>query len=93
MALLLYPGCWRKCMKKIMTTGKNLTGIKKRLFFWSVTLGEKYDNNISGGWWYNLQLAIANKLVFSKWREALGGNISFIVTWWRRLPGEAVAYF
>lgn len=74
------PRLLEKVYEKIMTTGKNLTGIKKKLFFWSVALGEKYDNTISGGWWYNLQLAIANKLVFSKWREALGNNISFIIT-------------
>ncbi len=43
-------------------------------------LAEKYDNQKSGGWWYDTQLAIANKLIFSKWREALGGNINFIVT-------------
>jgi long-chain acyl-CoA synthetase len=74
------PRLLEKVYEKIMTTGKNLTGIKKKLFSWSVALGEKYDNNISGGWWYNLQLSIANKLVFSKWREALGNNISFIIT-------------
>ena len=74
------PRLLEKVFERIMTTGSNLTGIKRRLFFWSVGLAEKYDNNISGGFWYNLQLRIANKLVFSKWREALGNNISFIVT-------------
>lgn len=74
------PRLLEKVFEKIMNTGSQLTGIKRKLFFWSVGLAEKYDNNISGGAWYNLQLAIANKLVFSKWREALGGNISFIVT-------------
>lgn len=74
------PRLLEKVFEKIMTTGSQLTGIKRRLFYWSVQLAEKYDNNISGGFWYNLQLAIANKLVFSKWRAALGGNVSFIVT-------------
>ena len=63
-----------------MAKGAEQTGIKKKLFFWAVALGEKYDNIQSGGFWYNLQLAIANKLIFTKWREALGGNVSFIVT-------------
>lgn len=74
------PRLLEKVFEKIMATGNQLTGIKKRLFFWSVSLAAKYDNHVSGGAWYNLQLMIANKLVFSKWREALGGNISFIVT-------------
>src|SRR5205823_5364019 len=57
-----------------------LTGIKKKLFLWSVGLAEKYDDTIDGGFIYNTKLAIANKLIFSKWREALGGNIKLIVT-------------
>jgi long-chain acyl-CoA synthetase len=74
------PRLLEKVFEKIMATGNSLTGIKRRLFFWAVALASKYDNNISGGGWYNLQLSIANKLVFSKWRQALGNNIRFIVT-------------
>ncbi len=74
------PRLLEKVFEKIMQKGNELTGLKRRLFFWSVSVAGKYDNQTNAGWWYNLQLAIANKLVFSKWREALGGNISFIVT-------------
>ena len=74
------PRLLEKVFEKIMAKGAEQTGIKKKLFFWAVALGEKYDNIQSGGFWYNLQLAIANKLIFTKWREALGGNVSFIVT-------------
>lgn len=74
------PRLLEKVFEKIMQKGNELTGLKRRLFFWSVSVAGKYDNQTNAGWWYILQLAIANKLVFSKWREALGGNISFIVT-------------
>ncbi|MFN3299032.1 MAG: AMP-dependent synthetase/ligase [Sediminibacterium sp.] len=74
------PRLLEKVFEKIMSKGSELTGTKRKLFFWAVDLAEKYDNRVSGGAWYNLQLAIANKLIFSKWREALGGNISFIIT-------------
>jgi len=74
------PRLLEKVFEKIMAKGAELTGAKRKLFFWAVDLAEKYDNRISGGIWYNLQLAIANKLIFSKWREALGGNISYIIT-------------
>jgi long-chain acyl-CoA synthetase len=74
------PRLLEKVFEKIMTTGSQLTGIKKALFFWAVSVAEKYDNLEDGGAWYNLQLALANKLIFKKWREALGGNISFIIT-------------
>jgi len=74
------PRLLEKVFEKIMHKGNELKGIKRRLFFWALSVGGKYDNQTSGGWWYNLQLSIANKLIFSKWREALGGNISFIVS-------------
>ena len=74
------PRLLEKVFEKIMAKGSELAGVKRKLFFWAVGLAEKYDNNISGGIWYNTQLALANKLVFSKWREALGGNISFIIS-------------
>jgi long-chain acyl-CoA synthetase len=74
------PRLLEKVFERIMATGSSLKGIKRALFFWSVSLAEKYDNNISGGWWYNFQLMLANKIIFSKWREALGNNIKYIVT-------------
>lgn len=74
------PRLLEKVFEKIMAKGSELTGTKRKLFFWAVNLAEKYDNRVSGGLWYNMQLALANKLIFSKWREALGGNISFIIT-------------
>ena len=74
------PRLLEKVFEKIMITGESLTGIKRKLFFWAVGLAEQYDNLIPGSWWYRTQLKLANKLVFSKWREGLGGNVKFIVT-------------
>ncbi|MCW3114043.1 MAG: O-succinylbenzoic acid--CoA ligase [Segetibacter sp.] len=74
------PRLLEKVFEKIMSKGNDLTGVKRKLFFWAVGLAEKYDTQKSGGIFYITQLALANKLVFSKWRDALGGNISFVVT-------------
>jgi long-chain acyl-CoA synthetase len=74
------PRLLEKMYDKIMKKGSELKGLKRKLFFWSVALAEKYDNRISGGWWYNLKLALANALVFKKWRAALGGNLQYIIT-------------
>ncbi len=74
------PRLLEKVYEKIMAKGNELNGIKKLLFTWSVALGLKYDNRTPPGGLYSLKLNIARKLVFSKWREALGGNISFIIT-------------
>ena len=74
------PRLLEKVYEKIMAKAAELTGMKKKLFDWAVALGETYDNNKDGGFSYNVQLALANKLIFSKWREALGNNIDFIIT-------------
>ena len=73
------PRLLEKVYERIMNTGLELKGIKKALFFWALNLGKKYDNHSQGSLWYQLQLAIANALVFRKWREALGGNVKAIV--------------
>jgi long-chain acyl-CoA synthetase len=74
------PRLLEKVYENIVAKGNEQVGIKKKLFFWALELGLKYDNLKSGGLLYNLQLKLANKIVFSKWREGLGGNIEFIVS-------------
>lgn len=74
------PRLLEKVYEKIVNTGAQLTGIKKILFFWALNLGLRYEQHRTNGWWYEFQLKIANKLIFSKWREALGGNIVAIIS-------------
>ncbi len=74
------PRLLEKVYDKIVSKGNELTGIKRKLFFWALALGEKYDGVGKGGAWYNFQLNLANKIIFSKWREALGGNVRCAVS-------------
>lgn len=74
------PRLLEKVYDKIYAKGADLTGIKKKLFFWAVELGLKYEPYKQNGWWYEFKLKIANKLIFSKWREALGGNLIAIAS-------------
>lgn len=74
------PRLLEKVYEKIMIKGSEQKGIKKSLFYWSVALGSRFEINKNPGWGYRMQLNIARKLVFSKWREALGGNVEAIVT-------------
>ncbi|UCH13811.1 MAG: long-chain fatty acid--CoA ligase [Bacteroidales bacterium] len=74
------PRLLEKVYDKIIAKGKELKGIKKQIFFWAVRLGLRYKLNKENGWFYHLKLGIADKLVFRKWREALGGNIDLIVS-------------
>lgn len=74
------PRLLEKVYERIMAKAATLKGLKKKMFFWALGLGLKYDVNKNFSTWYNLQLGLANKLVFSKWREALGANVKAIVT-------------
>ncbi|WP_276504776.1 AMP-dependent synthetase/ligase [Terrimonas pollutisoli] len=74
------PRLLEKVYDKIMLKGNELTGVKKKLFFWAHGLAEKFEINANQGFWYTMQLKLANKLIFSKWREALGNNIRCVIT-------------
>lgn len=74
------PRLLEKVYEKIIAKGREQKGIKRSLFFWAVALGGKFESDKNMGLWYNIQLAIANKIIFSKWRDALGGNVRAIVT-------------
>lgn len=74
------PRLYEKVYDKIVSKGAELTGIKKKLFFWAVELGLAFEPFGANGVWYELKLKIARKLIFSKWKEALGGNINTLVS-------------
>ncbi|WP_158848337.1 AMP-dependent synthetase/ligase [Algibacter sp. L1A34] len=74
------PRLYEKVYDKIIAKGSELTGIKKSLFFWAVNLGLRFEPYGQNGWWYEFQLKIARKLIFSKWKEGLGGNLDIMVS-------------
>ncbi|WP_370407820.1 long-chain fatty acid--CoA ligase [Tenacibaculum dicentrarchi] len=74
------PRLYEKIYDKIYAKGADLTGIKKRLFFWAIELGLQYEPYGTNGWWYEKKLSIARKLIFSKWQEALGGELKLMVS-------------
>ena len=74
------PRLLERVFDKIMAKGEVLSGIKKSIFDWAVNLGLNYDIKGNNSAWYNMQLSIADKLVFSKWRDAFGGNMKVMVS-------------
>lgn len=74
------PRLIEKVYNSIYSKGLELTGIKRKLFFWAVNLGLRYKPYGANGFWYELQLKIARKLIFSKWRQGLGGNLDLLVS-------------
>ncbi|WP_203255764.1 AMP-dependent synthetase/ligase [Hyunsoonleella ulvae] len=78
--MTVVPRLIEKVYDKIMDKGTDLTGLKKKLFFWAVELGAQFKPYSQNGFLYGLKLAIARKLIFSKWQAALGGNIVFMAS-------------
>lgn len=74
------PRLLEKVYDKIIAKGTDLTGVKKKLFFWAVELGLEWQPYGANGWWYETKLGLAKKLIFSKWQEALGGNLLAIAS-------------
>ncbi len=74
------PRLLEKVYDKIMAKGRKLKGLQKQIFFWAVNLGLRYQYDRPNRLLYNIQLSLANKLVFSKWRDAFGGNMRSIVS-------------
>jgi long-chain acyl-CoA synthetase len=74
------PRLLEKVYDKIISKGADLTGIKKKLFFWAVELGLEWEPYGAKGWWYEKKLGLARKIIFSKWQEALGGNLLAIAS-------------
>ena len=74
------PRLLEKVYDKIYAKGADLTGIKKKLFFWATGLGIQYKPYQENGWFYEFQLKIARKLIFSKWQEGLGGELELLVS-------------
>ena len=74
------PRLIEKVYDKIIAKGADLKGIKKFLFFWAVKVGLRYEPYGQNGWWYEQQLKLARKLIFSKWKAGLGGNLSLIAS-------------
>lgn len=87
------PRLLEKVYEKILSKGSEQTGIKRKLFFWALSLGERYDVQEKGSAGYRLQLALARKVVFSKWREGLGNSVKCIITGAAACPVRLIRVF
>lgn len=87
------PRLLEKVYERIMAKAEELTGVKKKLFFWALGLANQFDVRKPGSLTYQVQLALANKLVFSKWRQALGSSVEVIVTGAAACPVKMIRIF
>ena len=87
------PRVLERIYDRIIGVGKDLKGIKKRLFFWAVNLGLRFEFKRANGWFYHLKLKLADKLIFSKWRLAVGNNVKIIVAGGAALQPRLIRIF
>lgn len=78
--MTVVPRLAEKVYDKIYAKGLELKGVKRKLFFWALHLGENYAPYGANGWWYETRLKVARKLIFSKWKEGLGGRLDLMVS-------------
>lgn len=78
--MTVVPRLLEKVYEAIIGKGGQLKGLKRRIFFWAVEIGHKYEPYGQNGWWYERKLALARKLVFGKWVEGLGGRLTVMVS-------------
>ena len=78
--MCVVPRLLEKVYDRIIEKGSSLNGITKKIFFWAVEVGEKYEPFNANGWWYQQKLKLAQKLVLNKWKKGLGGNLDLIVS-------------
>ncbi len=78
--MTVVPRLLEKVYDAIVGKGEELEGVKRKLFFWAVDLGLKFEPYGKNGWWYEKRLGVARKLIFSKWKEALGGEVELLVS-------------
>ncbi|HZC36313.1 MAG TPA: long-chain fatty acid--CoA ligase, partial [Chthoniobacterales bacterium] len=74
------PRIIEKIYERILARGEQLSGIQRSIFFWAVNLGLKFDPDGKTPWYQRLQLWVADRLVFKKWRESVGGNLQGIIS-------------
>jgi long-chain acyl-CoA synthetase len=91
--IAIVPRLLERIFDKIISKGKELKGFKKIIFFWAVNLGLRYELNAENGWFYEMKLCLANKLIFRKLKEALGGKLELISSAGAPLQTRLIRFF
>jgi long-chain acyl-CoA synthetase len=86
------PRLLEKIYDKLYSSGKTLSFTKRTIYYWAFKLATKYqlDNN---NLWYNIRLKIADKLIYSHWRAAIGGNFDIVVSGGSAIQSQMAAFF
>jgi long-chain acyl-CoA synthetase len=86
------PRFLEKIYDKLYSSGKTLPPVKRKIYYWAFDLAGKYriDGN---SLWYAIKAKIANRLVYSRWREAIGGNFDIIVSGGAAIQPQIASFF
>jgi long-chain acyl-CoA synthetase len=87
------PRLLEKVYARIVERAATMSGVKKRLLVWALGLASRYEMGKTPTGLYAAQLSVANRLVFEKWREALGGRVKYIIAGGAALSGHLANLF
>ena len=86
------PRLLEKIYDKLYLSGKKLPVANKMLYYWAFNLAARFQLE-DRGWWYNLQYGLADKLIYSKWRTAIGGNFDIVVSGGSAIQPHIASFF
>jgi len=78
--MTVVPRLVEKVYDKIYNTGSTAGGLKSKIFMWALGLIDGYDPFKDYGSFFKFKHSIASKIVFSKWREGVGGELICMVS-------------
>ena len=87
------PRLLEKVYDNFIKKGKDLSGIKKMIYFWAVRVAQHYHHPMKNSWWYEKKRGLADKLIYKHWRTGLGGNIKIIVSGGSALQERLIRIF
>ena len=86
------PRLLEKIYDKLYLSGKKLPMLQKMIYYWAFNLATHYQ--LEGrSWYYNLKFKLADKLIFSKWRAAIGGNFDIVVSGGSAIQSHIASFF
>lgn len=87
------PRLLEKIYENMLARGYEMSGLGRRMYFWAMNIGLRYQVDIDQGWRYRWRLAIARRFVFKKWLKAFGGEMIGLVTGAVALPPKLCKIF
>lgn len=86
------PRLLEKIYDKLFLAGKKLSFVQRNIYYWAFHLATRYQLEGMSAW-QQWQLKLADKLIYSKWRAAIGGNFDIVVSGGSAIQPHMASFF